>query len=77
MAQWKQIRLVTMRLRVLPLASQSGLTIRHCCEVWYGLDLALLWLWYRLAAVPPIRPLPWEPPYAMRAALKRQKTINK
>ena len=37
----------------------------------YGLDLALLWLWRRLAAVAPIRPLPWEPPYAMGAALKK------
>lgn len=42
-----------------------------------GLDLALLWLWYRPAAVALIRPLPWEPPYAQGAALKRQKTKNK
>ena len=27
-------------------------------------DLALLWLWLRLAAVARIRPLAWEPPYA-------------
>ena len=27
-----------------------------------GLDLTLLWLWCRLAAVAPIRPLAWEPP---------------
>ena len=42
-------------------------------------DLALLWLWHRLAATAPIRPLAWEPPYAMGADLekaKRQK-INK
>ena len=25
-----------------------------------GLDLALLWLWFRLTDVAPIRPLPWE-----------------
>ena len=31
-------------------------------------------LWCRLAAVAPIRPLAWEPPYAMGAALRRQKT---
>ena len=37
-------------------------------------DLALLWLWCRMAAVAPIRPLAWEPPYAMGVALKRQKT---
>ena len=29
-----------------------------------GSDLALLWLWRRLAATAPIRPLAWEPPYA-------------
>ena len=37
-------------------------------------DPALLWLWYRLAAIAPIQPLAWEPPYAMGVALKRQKT---
>ena len=30
----------------------------------------LLWLWCRLAATAPIRPLAWEPPYAAGAALK-------
>ena len=33
----------------------------------------LLCLWYRPAATVLIRPLAWEPPYAMDAALKRQK----
>ena len=45
----------------------------------YGLDLALLWLWGRLVGAALIRPLAWEPPYAMGMALektKRQK-INK
>ena len=37
-------------------------------------DPTLLWLWQRLAAVATIRPLAWETPYAMTAALKRQKT---
>ena len=32
-------------------------------------DLALLWLWRRLAATAPIRPLAWEPPYAANASL--------
>ena len=43
-----------------------------------GLDLAL-WLWCRLAATAPIRPLAWEPPYAAGVALQRQKNkkINK
>ena len=31
-------------------------------------DLALLWLWCRLAATAPIPPLAWEPPYAMGIA---------
>ena len=39
-----------------------------------GLDLVLLWLWYRLAAVAPVRPLAWEPPYTVGAALKKTKT---
>ena len=36
----------------------------------------LLWLWRRLAATAPIRPLAWEPPYAAGKAqeiAKRQK----
>ena len=40
----------------------------------HGSDLALLWLWHRPAAIAPIRPLAWEFPYAVGAALKRQKT---
>ena len=39
-------------------------------------DLALLWLWCRLAAVAPIRPLAWELPSATNAALKRKKKHN-
>ena len=41
-----------------------------------SLDPTLLWLWCRLVATAPIRPLVWEPPYAAGAAqemLKRQK----
>ena len=37
----------------------------------------LLWLWRRPAATAPIRPLAWEPPRAMGAALKRQKYKRK
>ena len=33
----------------------------------------LLWLWRRLVATALIRPLVWEPPYAVGVALKRQK----
>ena len=42
----------------------------------HGLDPTLLWLWRRPAAIAPIQPLAWEPPYAERAAqemAKRQK----
>ena len=38
-----------------------------------GLDLMWLWLWFRPAAVAPIGPLAWEPPYAMGVALKSKK----
>ena len=38
---------------------------------------ALLWLWRRPAAAAPIGPLAWESPYAVGAALKRQKTKDK
>ena len=40
-------------------------------------DPALLWLWCRLAAVAPIGPLAWEPPYATGAALKRHTHTQK
>ena len=31
----------------------------------HGSDLALLWLWSRVAVAAPIHLLAWEPPYAM------------
>ena len=37
-----------------------------------GSDPTLPWLWCRPAAVAPIWPLAWEPPYAMGAALKNK-----
>ena len=39
----------------------------------YGSDPTLLWLWCRLAATTPIRPLAWEPPYTTGAALEKGK----
>ena len=36
-----------------------------------GSDPELLWLWLWPAAVAPIRPLAWEPPYATGVALKK------
>ena len=38
----------------------------------HGLDM-VLWLWHRLEAVDPIRPLAWEPPCAAGGALKGKK----
>ena len=38
-----------------------------------GSDPALLWLWRRLAAAAPIRPLAWEPPYATGVAPEKDK----
>ena len=40
-------------------------------------DLALLWLWRRPLATALIRPLAWEPPYAVGEALKRPKKKKK
>ena len=36
-------------------------------------DLALLWLWHRLAGAALIQPLAWELPHAAGVALRRQK----
>jgi len=59
--------------RVQSLAAMScGVGRRH------GSDLVLLWLWRRLAAAAPIRPLAWQHPYALGVALKsKKKTKNK
>ena len=35
-------------------------------------DLALLWLWCRLAATAPIQLLVWELPYAVSVTLKKE-----
>ena len=51
---------------VLPLSCGVGLRL--------GSDLALLWLWWRLAAVALVRPLAWEP---LAMGLKRQKDKKK
>ena len=40
-------------------------------------DPALLWLWCRLAATAPIRPLAWETPYAEGVALEKAKDKTK
>ena len=69
MAQWLvnlTTRLASMKTQVQSLAS-FGLRIRRCRELWYRLQMRL---WLRLAAVAPIQPLAWEPPYAVGVALK-------
>ena len=50
-----------------------GSTVAMTCGVGHGhgSDPELLWMWLWPAAVPPIRPLAWEPPYVMGAALKK------
>ena len=58
------------------LASLSGLRIWCCREPWGRSDTPVsveLWLWDRLAAASPVQSLSWELPYALGAALKRQK----
>ena len=47
------------------------------CRLQTGSDPVLLWLWCRLAAVAPIGPLAWKPPYAASVALKSKKKKKK
>ena len=61
-----------MRLWFRSLALLSGLSYWPC-RVGRSSDLALLWLWHRPVAIALIRPLPWEPPYAVDAALEKTK----
>ena len=51
---------------MLPVSSAVGC---RCCS-----DPAWLWLWYRLAAVAPLRPLAWERPPATGEAPQSKKT---
>ena len=44
-----------------------------CVGCRHGSDPGLLWLWRRPVAKALIRPLAWEPPYTVGAALKRPK----
>ena len=68
--QQKRTQLGTMRLRVRPLASLNGSRI----QVALNYSVGCRRLGPSLAvAVAPITPLAWEPPYAMVAALKKQK----
>ena len=66
-----------MRLRVQSLASLCGLRIWRCLSRGVGRrcgsDPALLWLWLWPAAIAPIGPLAWQPPYAMGVAQEMAK----
>ena len=55
LAQW---------VKDLALPPSCGVGCRH------GLELALLWLWCRLAGAAPIQPIAWEFPYAAGIAIK-------
>ena len=60
----------------------SGLRIpRRCRELWCRsqrwLGSRLLWLWCRPVATVLIRPLAWEPPYAVGVALEKTKRPKK
>ena len=63
-----------MKMRVRSLALLSGLRIRHChelrCRSQTRLRSSVAVAVSRLAAVALIRPLAWEPPYAMGVALE-------
>ena len=52
----------------------SSVAVSHGVECRRGSDPTLLWLWWRPASVALNGPLAWEPPYAMGAALKSNKT---
>ena len=67
MAQWYRTRLRSTRIQVRPLASRSGLRIRHCRQL--CLNPALLRLRCRPAAAGPIRLLAWERSHTAGAAL--------
>ena len=77
MAQQKQIRLGTMRLHVQSLASLSELRIQHYSELWCRSQMQLRSDVAVAAGVALIKPLAWEPPYAMGTALKKRKAGNK
>ena len=80
-AQWKQIKLGTMRLWVRSWACsvgwRSGVALSCGIGCRLGLNLALLWPWHRPAATAPMRPLTWEPPYAAGTGPKRTKGEKK
>ena len=61
---------VTAMARVQSLAQD----LLHAMRTANGSELVLLYLWHRVAATAPIRPLAWEPPHATGTAPPPKKT---
>ena len=61
-SQQSQTQLASMRIGVQSLALLSGLRIQSCHELWCRLQTQLH-----------IRPLVWEPPYAVSVASKKER----
>ena len=55
----------------------SGVAVSCGVDCRHSLDPELLWLWYRPAAVAPIRPLAWELLVATKCSPKKTKTKTK
>ena len=60
-----------------PVGQGSGVAISCGVGHRHGSHPKLLWLWCRLAVIALIRPLAWELPYALSAALKKTKKKKK
>ena len=77
MLQLQRIQLVSRRMGFNPWTHSvgQGSSIAVSCGVGHrrGSDPVFLCLWRRPASVAPIRPLPWEPPYAVGMAIKSKK----
>ena len=55
----------------------SGIAVSCGVGRRHGSDPVLLWLWHRPVATALIRPLAWEPPYAVGAALEKAERKKK
>ena len=53
------------------MVQESGVAVS--CGIGHRFGLGLVLLWHRPAAVAPIKPLAWEPTYAVGTALKSNK----
>ena len=59
------------------MGQESDIAVSCGVDCRCGSDPVLLWVWHRLAAAAPIRPLAWELPCAAGAALKSKTAKNK